>query len=124
MSEFSVQQLTEIIEKLPADTKVPFGAKGYNNYNTQKDHWLGWLDSKSTTGTYQRKDTSGRGAKYVYNHIMEPKMLLWLISASSINSELLEKVTKESNINNSMASSCATIRKIVSWQVLEKHLNN
>ena len=120
MSEYSVEQFVELIERLPAEKEVPFGTRGYNRYRTQKAHWLGWLDSKSTTGTYQRQDVPGRSAKYVYNHIMEPKMLLWLISALDFQTGLVERAKEEAKIQKSMAGSCAAIRKVIPWQVLEK----
>ena len=128
MSEYSVLQLANFIESLPADKEAPEGTQGFNNYNTQKAHWLGWLDSKSTTGSYQRQEKSGRGAKYVYNHIMEPKMLLWLIAASGLQVE----IAKDASLNTFpahkyfklLASSCAAIRKVLPWQALEVHLNN
>jgi hypothetical protein len=124
MSEYSAEWLADLIERLPTDREVPRGTQGYNRYRTQKAHWLGWLDSKSTSGTYQRHDAPERGAKFVYNHIMEPKMLLWLISASGLQIELVEKAKEASLNKKSMASSCAAIRKVVPWQTLEVHLNN
>jgi hypothetical protein len=124
MSGYSAEWLAELIERLPTDREVPRGTQGYNRYRTQKAHWLGWLDSKSTSGTYQRHDAPERGAKFVYNHIMEPKMLLWLISASGLQIELVEKAKEASLNKKSMASSCAAIRKVVPWQTLEVHLNN
>ena len=119
MSTSSVESLIKYINKLPSDDNVQVGTKGYNLYSSQKDHWLGWLDSKSTSGTYQRKDSPGRDAKFVYNHIMEPKMLLWLISASGVNSELVKSAQDEALKSKSMASSCAAIRKVVPWHTLE-----
>ena len=124
MSGYSAEWLAELIERLPTDREVPRGTQGYNRYRTQKAHWLGWLDSKSTSGTYQRHDAPERGAKFVYNHIMEPKMLLWLISASGLQIELVEKAKEASLNKKSMASSCAAIRKVVPWQILEMYLNN
>ena len=123
MSGYSAEWLAELIERLPADKEVPSGTQGYNRYRTQKAHWLGWLDSKSTSGTYQRHDAPDRGAKFVYNHIMEPKMLLWLISASGLQIELVEQAKEASLNTKSMASSCAAIRKVVSFQTLEKALS-
>jgi len=108
--------LAELIEKLPADKEAPSGNQGYNRYRTQKAHWLGWLDSKSTSGTYQRQDTPHRGAKYGFNHIMEPKMLLWLISASGLQPVLVEHAKEEALNKKPMASSCATIRKGVPFR--------
>ena len=95
-----------------------------NRYQTQKAHWLGWLDSKSNSGTYQRKDAPNRGAKFVYNHIMEPKMLLWLISASGVDVKLVTQAEENAANAKTMASSCAAIRKVVSWEALELVISN
>ena len=116
---YSVKSLIDTIKKFPSDEEAPIGTQGYNLYSSQKSHWLGWLDSKSTSGTYQRKDSPGRDAKFVYNHIMEPKMLLWLISASGVNTELVKSAQDEALKSKSMASSCAAIRKVVPWHTLE-----
>ena len=51
-------------------------------------------------------------------------MLLWLISASGLQIELVEQAKEASLNKKSMASSCAAIRKVVPWQILEVHLNN
>ena len=122
MSEYSVERFIKCIESLPEDKEMPAGTQGYNRYRTQKAHWLGWLDSKSTTGTYQRQDAPNRGAKYVYNHIMESKMLLWLISALELQPGLIERAKEDAKNKKSMAGSCAAIRKVVPWQTLEKTL--
>ena len=119
MSSYSVEKLIDVIQKLPSDKKVSSGTQGYNLYRTQKSHWLGWLDTKSNTGTYHRKDAPNRGAKFVYNHIMEPKMLLWLISASGVDKKNIAKAQKDSAKASTMASSCAAIRKVVPWEDLE-----
>ena len=122
MSEYSTEWLTEVIKKLPADKEMPYGTQGYSRYRTQKAHWLGWL-TKKPGAKYFRQDAPKRGAKFVYNHIMEPKMLLWLISASGLQIELVEQAKEASLNKKSMASSCAAIRKVVPWQLLEMHLN-
>ena len=123
MSEYSAEWLAELIERLPADKEVPSGTQGYSRYHTQKAHWLGWLTEKPGA-KYFRQDAPKRGAKFVYNHIMEPKMLLWLISASGLQIELVEQAKEASLNKKSMASSCAAIRKVVPWQILEMYLNN
>ena len=122
MSEYSAEWLAEFIERLPADKEVPSGTQGYSRYHTQKAHWLGWL-TKKPGAKYFRQDAPNRGAKFVYNHIMEPKMLLWLISATGLQIELVEQAKEASLNTKSMASSCAAIRKVVSFQTLEKALS-
>ncbi len=121
MSEYSIERFIKYIEGLSADNEVPIGTQGYSRYSTQKAHWLGWL-SKKPGGKYFRQDAPNRGAKYVYNHIMEPKMLLWLISASGLSAELVERAKEASLNNKSMAGSCAAIRKVVTWKILEEML--
>jgi hypothetical protein len=118
MSSYSVEKLIEVIKKLPTDKRVPSGTQGYSRYYTQKAHWLGWL-SKKPGAKYYRHDAPNRGAKFVYNHIMEPKMLLWLISASGVDKKLVTKAKENSENAKTMASSCACIRKVVPWEALE-----
>lgn len=123
MSSYSVEKLINVIKKLPADKEVPSGTQGYSRYHSQKAHWLGWL-SKKPGAKYYRQDAPNRGAKFVYNHIMEPKMLLWLITASGIDNKLIANAQKDSDNARTMASSCAAIRKVVSWEDLELIISN
>ena len=123
MSPYSVEKLINVIKKLPADKEVPSGTQGYSRYHSQKAHWLGWL-SKKPGAKYYRQDAPNRGAKFVYNHIMEPKMLLWLITASGIDNKLIANAQKDSDNARTMASSCAAIRKVVSWEDLELIISN
>mgnify|MGYP001173299248 CR=1 FL=1 len=123
MSSYSVEKLINVIKKLPADKEVPSGTQGYSRYNSQKAHWLGWL-SKKPGAKYYRQDAPNRGAKFVYNHIMEPKMLLWLITASGVDNKRIENAQKDSDNARTMASSCAAIRKVVSWEDLELIISN
>ncbi|MDB4847182.1 hypothetical protein OAI02_01635 [Candidatus Pseudothioglobus singularis] len=123
MSPYSVEKLINVIKKLPADKEVPSGTQGYSRYHSQKAHWLGWL-SKKPGAKYYRQDAPNRGAKFVYNHIMEPKMLLWLITASGVDNKLVANAQKDSDNARTMASSCAAIRKVVSWEDLELIISN
>ena len=123
MNSYSVEKLINVIKKLPADKEVPSGTQGYSRYHSQKAHWLGWL-SKKPGAKYYRQDAPNRGAKFVYNHIMEPKMLLWLITASGVDNKLIANAQKDSDNARTMASSCAAIRKVVSWEDLELIISN
>jgi hypothetical protein len=49
------------------------------SYTTQKEHWLGWLSEYNGPGYYGRKN-SCRSAEFVYNHIVCPPMVLWLLA--------------------------------------------
>jgi hypothetical protein len=105
----SIGRLIRAIQQLPSDKRVADRQPGYNKHNTQKDHWLGWLGATPPgPGTYARKTGKNRDAQYVYNHIKEPKMLLWLVAAAGVKPELMRAAQRASN-------STASIRKHVPW---------
>ena len=118
----SLVWLIQAIRRLPSDEPVAPGQRGYNNYTTQKDHWLGWLDPNSGTGTYPRKSTPDRDARYVYNRIVEPNMLLWLISASGVEPELVQAAAEAAKGASTLTSKSAAIRRQVPWAVVYEAL--
>src|SRR5580704_12913912 len=54
-------------------------------YESQKEHWIGWLSEYDGPGAYGRKRGRGRSAEFVYNHIGCPPMLLWLAEAAGVS---------------------------------------
>jgi hypothetical protein len=111
----SIDRFIEVIRKLPSDAPVAPGTRGYNRYQTQKDHWLGWLVPAAGTGTYARSTKPGREARDVYNRIGEPMMLLWLLSAGGLSEELIN-AAKEASMNvKGLARQCKEIRRLVPW---------
>jgi hypothetical protein len=118
----TVDWLTEAIRALPSDAKVPKGTPGYNTYTSQRDHWLGWLDPAARTGTYPRQSGNTRGARGVYNRIVEPKMLLWLARAAGISQQVIEAATIAAGQANSMPSKAAAVRKHVPWEAVAESL--
>lgn len=120
----SIEWFIHAIQGLPPDEPVAPGTPGYNRYTTQKAHWLGWLDPSAGTGTYPRSAAPGRDAKYVYNHIVEPKLLLWLIAAAGVDARTVEFAREQAGLANKMPSKAAAIRRVVPWAVLYEHLEN
>lgn len=119
----SVEWLIRAIEALPPDNPVPLRTPGYNRYTTQKAHWLGWLDPTAKTGTYPRASGNERGARNVYNRIVEPKMLLWLISASGVKKDLVESARAAAANDASMPTRAAAVRKLVPWEEVKAALS-
>jgi hypothetical protein len=118
----SIAWLTEAIKSLPADESVPKGTQGFNVYQTQKEHWLGWLDPSAGTGTYPRQNNDERDARDVYNRIVEPKMLVWLATAAKVELTLLHTAIAAANASEKMPSKSAAIRKYIPWAVVEAAL--
>jgi len=119
----SVEWLTKAIDALPSDIPVPLRTPGYNKYTTQKAHWLGWLNPAAKTGSYPRTSGNERGARNVYNRIVEPKMLLWLIAAAGVRKELVDSAQAAAASDAPMPTRAAAIRKHVPWAEVEAALS-
>lgn len=119
----SITWLIAAIERLRSDEPVPLGTQGYNQYTTQKAHWLGWLNPAAGTGSYPRTDNGKRDARDVYNRIVEPKLLLWLVTAAEISPELIKAANDEASRNTGLASKSAAIRKHIPWTTLADALH-
>jgi len=89
-------------------------------YRTQKEHWLGWLGQYDSPGAYNRKQWKGRSAKFVYNHIVNPAMLLWLCEASGIPRTELIRASKSALTKGkrTYASQSGAIRKVIPWEAV------
>lgn len=110
--------LADAIRLLPPDEAVPSGTQGYNQYRTQKDHWLGWLDPSAGTGSYRRRTGEDAPARLVYNRIGEPKMLLWLAEAAGVAAELIAEARSAADKHDRLSSKCGAVRKVVPWRVV------
>jgi hypothetical protein len=111
----SVEWFVEAIRRLPSDESVPQRTRGYNVYRTQKDHWLGWLQPSSGTGTYARRSGNDRGARHVYGQIGEPLMLLWLASAAGVRKEVIDHAEAAASTTQNLRSKCGKIREHIPW---------
>lgn len=112
----TVSGLALAIGLLPSDAPVPKGTQGYNRYTTQRDHWLGWLGVGNGTGSYER--SSETRAKVVYNRIVEPKMLLWLIEAAKVDPARLKQATEGASAASALAGKSKAIRLSVPYSVV------
>lgn len=112
----TVRGLALAIGLLPSDPPVPKGTQGYNRYTSQRDHWLGWLGVTKGTGSYER--SSETRAEVVYNRIVEPKMLLWLITAAKVDPARLKQATQGAAAANTLGGQSKAIRQAVPYSVV------
>lgn len=115
----SIGRFVRAIRRLPSDRPFVDRRKWYR---TQKEHWLGWLGDYHGPGAYRRKTGKNRDAQYAYNHIVEPKMLLWLIAASGVKPSLIGAARRSSSRVATLPSKSASIRKHVPWSEVVKAL--
>lgn len=117
--KISIKQFFFAIYDLPSDKPKDTPGKWYK---TQKEHWLGWLGEYKGPGAYGRKGGKNQGAEYAYNHIVEYRMLLWLIKAAGVESNLVKAAKLVVDEEKSMQANSAAIRKIVPWEILASAL--
>ena len=115
----SVPALRRAIQKLPAGR--PRKQPGVW-YLTQKEHWLGWLKYYNTKGAYGRIPGLNRDARYAYNHIVCPPMLLWLASAAGVKASRVRAARREAATRESEPAQAAAIRRHVPWELVAEAL--
>lgn len=87
-------------------------------YQTQHEHWLGWLRGYGGPGGYGRKDWS-RSAEFVYNHVVNPQMLIYLAEALEIEIAVLRSAQRDALAQTTMMAMSAAIRRVVPWRLIE-----
>lgn len=119
IKEITIEQFRHAIKQLPSDKpKTQPGVW----YKTQKEHWLGWLSEYNGSGAYGRKIDKSRDAKYAYNHIVNYKMLIWVIKAAGVDRTLVKKALSVIDERRTYQENAGAIRKIVPWEVIAKAL--
>ena len=91
-------------------------------YRTQHEHWLGWLEGQQGPGAYDRKNWH-RSAQFVYDHIVNPQMLVYLAEAAGVDRKCVTKAAMAGIENrSSMSSMSAAIRRVIPWEAVEEAL--
>ena len=111
----SIEEFLDVIRILPEDAPV-HNPKIW--YHTQKEHWIGWLSEYHSSGAYGRKTGVKRDAKFAYNHIVCPDMLLWLIDAAGVDPELVAASREASASGATLMQKSAAIRRLVPWETV------
>lgn len=115
----SIGKLLKAVRRLPSDAPVHNPKKWYL---TQKEHWIGWLQEYRGPGAYGRLTNKKRDAGFAYNHIVNPKMLLWLIDAAGVDPELVALARKDALEGKTMIQQSAAIRRHVPWDTVASRL--
>ncbi|MCC6174003.1 MAG: hypothetical protein IT305_01760 [Chloroflexi bacterium] len=111
-----IDQFIRAIERLPSDP--PQRAPGVW-FTTQKEHWLGWLRQYDGPGAYNRIPASQlprpHDAKWVYNHVVNPYMLFWLVETAGVRPERVEAARNGLAADASLMARAGAIRRHVPW---------
>jgi len=120
-----MEEKIEIVDLLIAISRMDEDRRFRSNrvwYESQKEHWVGWLFNYNSPGAYGRKVTEGRDAKFVYNHVACPEMLIFLAKASGVNAKLVSKAKKVSAATNEQMAKVAAVRGLIPWSVVVEAL--
>lgn len=115
----SIRDFLIAISRLPEDRPVRNPRKWYL---TQKEHWIGWLFEYNSPGAYGRKTTAGRDAKFVYNHVVQPEMLVYLAWASGVSRAKVAAARKLLGTNQSLMRQASAVRKLLPWEFVASAL--
>jgi hypothetical protein len=106
--EMSIQQFIKAVKRLP--------------FEWPQGQWIRWLSEYHIPGYYKRQVGKKRTARFVYNKLANPEMLLWIIQAASVNRNLVNLAKSASEKAKNVITKSAIIRKHVPWEVLEPAL--
>ena len=86
-------------------------------YESQKEHWIGWLLDYRSPGAYGRKVVAGRDARFVYNHVVCPDLLLFLAKGSGVSEKLVRAAREAARgAGGTQMAQSAAIRKYIPWE--------
>jgi hypothetical protein len=94
-------------------------------YRKHKNQWQRWVGDhkKNPKGLYRRMK-GGRPARFIYNQLKNPLMLLWLIEACGTSKDLVQAAIRTAlYLSDSLQLQCAVIRHVMPWDMVEKQLN-
>jgi hypothetical protein len=111
----SISQFLRVITQLPYDEPR---VEQTGRKRSQQEHWLGWLSEYNTKGYYGRKPGMNRDAKFAYNHVVCPDLLIYLIRNAGFDPKTVEEAEKVFCSNATYMEKVGKIRKIVPWSMM------
>jgi hypothetical protein len=111
-----IRDLLVAISRMPEDRRIRSRSVWYES---QKEHWIGWLSEYRGPGAYGRKVVEGRDGKYAYNHLACPDMLLFLAKGSGVRSKLIREATRAAGeAGPTLMAKCRAVRRVIPWGVV------
>lgn len=112
----SIKSLLIAISKLPSDRPVYCPRR--RRLFTQKEHWIGWLFEYNGPGAYGRQTGFKRDARFAYNHIVCPEMLLYLAKAAGVDRKQVAKANRAFTKGKTMMHKSRAIRAVITWETV------
>lgn len=112
----SIKSLLIAISNLPSDRPVYCPRRRL--LFTQKEHWIGWLFEYNGPGAYGRQTRVKHDAKFAYNHIVCPEMLLYLAKAADVDRKLLAAANRAFSKGKTLMQKSRAIRAVIQWETV------
>lgn len=107
----SVHELLSVVLRLPAKAPQASKLSVGEGYKTFQEQWIRWLEDYDSPGYYGRKDGK-RSAHWVYQHLNNGKMIVWLNEALGENPKTIEAAIEDMQRNGSSAQAQAKIARL------------
>ena len=114
-AELDLCDLLIAVSRMPEDRR---SLRPKEWFESQKEHWVGWLFHYNSAGAYGRKTTSGRDARFVYNHVVNPGLLLYLAEASGVEGKIVRSARRAASMKVGMAAQSGAIRRAIPWDIV------
>ena len=120
--QLDIRDLLVAICRMKEDRRAPSASKWYES---QKEHWIGWLLDYQSPGAYDRKTQNQRDARCIYNRVVCPDLLLYLAKGSGVSATALRKArTAASLAGPTQMAKAAAVRRELPWEVVLEALRN
>jgi hypothetical protein len=113
MPSHSITQLLAAVHRLSAST--PEADKLPTSYPSHQDHWVRWLEEYNGPGYYGRQDWD-RDARFVYQHLNNPEMIIWINEAAGEDRATIEEaVAVLRRAGKRRQTTAAAVRAVLPW---------
>ena len=120
--QLDIRDLLVAICRMKEDRRTPSASKWYES---QKEHWIGWLLDYQSPGAYDRKTHNQRDARCIYNRVVCPDLLLYLAKGSGVSASALRKArTAASLAGPTQMAKAGAVRRALPWAVVLEALRN
>lgn len=112
---YSIREMLLAVRRLPAhmpeSDRLPMGG-----YASHRDHWTGWLEEYDGPGYYGRSNWN-RDARYVYQHLNNGNIIVWLNEAVGESPRLIRlTIAKMRTAGPRAQAEAATARRFLPWE--------
>jgi hypothetical protein len=112
------EELLELVHRLPEKTPI---ASALTPGHSSKQSWIYWLSNYTELG--DNPSRAQRDASFIYNHWWNAPIFIWLAEACGVDQERIQKAAEiVDGSSKNTTTQAATIRQILRWSLVAKHL--